>query len=51
MAVSRPCDHCGKVKRCHMYTGERITESEAQLITMVYLCRPCARELGYREAA
>ena len=39
MAVSRPCEECQQVKRCTMHTdrNEKI----------VYLCRACARELGF----
>jgi hypothetical protein len=39
MAASRPCEQCGKVRRCalHLDQNRRI----------VYLCGPCARELGY----
>lgn len=36
--VSRPCDECGKVKRCTMHRDELTGE-------MVYLCKRCAREL------
>lgn len=38
MSVSRPCEECGKVKRCKLY-GDRARHA--------YLCRPCARELRY----
>ena len=41
MAVSKLCDQCNKVKRCSMYLSNG---GDA-----VYLCRPCARELGYLE--
>ena len=41
MPVSRPCQHCGKVKRCALW---RDTDHEG---TIIYLCRPCARVLGY----
>jgi hypothetical protein len=39
MAVSRPCEQCGKVRRCglHLDQDRRI----------VYLCSPCVEELGY----
>lgn len=48
VAVSRPCDHCGKAKRCEIYyeSGPK----QAGLSMVNYLCRPCARELGYIEA-
>jgi len=37
---SMPCAHCTKIKRCRMYH-----DPERQ--TVEYLCRPCARALGY----
>jgi hypothetical protein len=39
MAASRPCEQCGKVRRCglHLDQNRRI----------VYLCGLCAKELGY----
>ena len=40
--ISRPCDHCFTVKRCHLY--QRTAEDRR---TTDYLCRPCARSLGY----
>lgn len=42
MTVSRPCDECGKVKRCRMY---KCSGYECEVIN--YLCGPCARVLGY----
>jgi hypothetical protein len=42
MSVSRPCEQCGHVKRCGLYT--RLTDSTEE---RSYLCRPCARALGY----
>jgi len=39
MGVSRPCEQCGKVKRCRMHLDREGA--------MVYLCGPCARELGF----
>ena len=41
MPVSRPCQHCSKVKRCTLH---RDGDHEGVII---YLCRPCARALGY----
>jgi hypothetical protein len=39
MAVSMPCEQCGRVRRCrlHLDPSRRI----------VYLCGPCVEELGY----
>jgi hypothetical protein len=42
MAVSRPCEQCGKVRRCVLHT--RLTDSTEE---RAYLCNPCARALGY----
>ena len=41
---SLKCYQCLKVKRCTMHL-ERDRETGAT--TGIYLCRPCARELGY----
>lgn len=46
MAVSRLCDECSKVKRCRMYAVDP-TEQETSIAGHPYLCRSCARELGY----
>jgi hypothetical protein len=35
------CGQCGEVKRCAMHRDVHTGE-------LIYLCRPCARELGYR---
>jgi hypothetical protein len=40
MSVSRTCEDCFTVKRCNAYAGR---DGSA----LVYLCRPCARALGY----
>ena len=40
MGVSRTCEDCLTVKRCNAYAGR---DGSA----LVYLCRPCARALGY----
>jgi len=37
---SLKCYQCGKVKRCSLHKDAVTTQ-------IVYLCRPCARELGY----
>jgi len=42
--LSMKCHQCGKVKRCQMYV--RYVEGETRA-DVSYLCRPCARELGY----
>lgn len=42
MPASMPCHQCGKVKRCSLYS--RLTDSTEE---RAYLCRPCARALGY----
>jgi hypothetical protein len=39
--ISRPCDHCGLVKRC----GLRRDAGGS----LAYLCRPCLRVLGNRD--
>lgn len=41
MAVSMRCEQCFQVKRCKLY----LDQDQAT----VYLCRPCARELGFLE--
>ena len=46
---SLKCYQCGKVKRCQMF--ESGPNPDAGVVKMiVYLCRPCARELGYSHA-
>jgi len=40
MSVSRPCEQCDAVKRCRMHI-------DATTGRPIYLCGPCARELGY----
>lgn len=42
MAVSRTCDECLKIKRCRLYRRDDGL--------LCYLCRRCARVLGYVEA-
>jgi hypothetical protein len=41
--VSRKCDECGQIKRCHLHVV-----GEAR--TLTYVCKPCERKLGYRKA-
>lgn len=41
--VSRPCDHCLKVKRCEM-----VADAAGRL---GYLCAACKRELEYAPLA
>jgi len=43
MAVSCICHECHKVKRCKLYTRQ-----DGSNVEQSYLCRPCARSLGYR---
>jgi hypothetical protein len=55
MAASRPCEQCKTVKRCSMFIEERISAAypggESRVVkAIVYLCAPCARELGFSEA-
>ena len=45
MAISRPCDECYLIKRVTAYR-EDSREGMAG-VGLAYLCRPCARELGY----
>jgi len=42
--VSRKCEHCYAVKPCSMFLT---FPDEHQVYLLVYLCRPCARALGY----
>ena len=42
--ASMKCHHCGKVKRCRMFTVTKRWPGEP---STTYLCAPCARELGY----
>jgi hypothetical protein len=44
------CGHCGKVKRCKMVLEEArsMVEGEGKPLVL-YLCRPCSRELGYED--
>ncbi len=44
--ASRKCEQCRKVKRCLMVLDKHVTPA-----LIVYICRPCARELGYTERA
>lgn len=37
---SLKCEQCGKIKRCAMHLDEHTKRP-------VYLCPPCAKELGY----
>jgi len=48
MPISRKCDECWMVKRVSAYPVDRPV-SEV-LGSLVYLCRPCARELGYAKS-
>jgi hypothetical protein len=41
MMISRECDECGRVRRCRL-----VIEPSGRVS---YLCRRCARELGYTE--
>lgn len=41
MAVSMKCHQCGKVKRCKLAVDRSVDP-----VVIVYLCSPCARELG-----
>ena len=45
MPLSRPCDECWSVKRVRAYPVDN--PEAAVLGALVYLCRPCARALGY----
>jgi len=45
MAVSRMCDECWRVKRTRAYPVDR--PGDRILGSLVYLCTPCARTLGY----
>jgi hypothetical protein len=55
MAASMKCGECRKVKRCHLYKVRTTPEGETPGPhagtwlggDLEYLCRPCARELGY----
>ena len=42
--TSRPCDDCFKIRQCALYRRE---EEGAAALRLAYLCRPCARRLGY----
>ena len=41
--VSKKCDQCWAVKRCRAYPNAH----EDAIGRLIYLCGPCARELGY----
>ena len=43
MAVSRPCDQCGDVKRCKMYMDDTGMGEPVPC----YMCNVCAQELGF----
>lgn len=50
------CYQCGKVKRCQMYQVRAEPDTPGAVKgwlarAVEYLCRPCARELGYTEPA
>jgi len=45
---SQKCSHCLKVKRCQMFPVTKRWPGEP---SVTYLCRPCARELGYTTTA
>ena len=47
MSLSRKCDECWQVKRVSAYPVES-DSAQSILGRLVYLCRPCARILGYR---
>ena len=54
MAASMKCNECRKVKRCHLYKVRTAPEGEPEKPIKgwlagdyEYLCRPCARVLGY----
>ena len=47
---SLKCYQCGKVKRCQMFLEAR-QSTGGPVETPVYLCRPCARELGHFKEA
>lgn len=44
MSPSMKCYQCGQVKRCRMVLEE---PREGGKPAVLYLCRPCQRELGY----
>ena len=46
MPISKECEYCGKVKRCRMFQVDNAAGACTVTVT-IYLCRPCARELGY----
>ena len=41
---SMKCHHCGEVKQCSMFVVTKRWPGEP---STTYLCKPCARELGY----
>jgi len=45
LGISRKCDECWTVRRCRAYP----VDVDGAPRTLAYLCRPCARKLGYRE--
>lgn len=53
MGISMKCEECGKVARCKMYIESREHPtvhgvSYTSYNALVYLCAPCARELGLK---
>ena len=48
--VSRGCEQCSEVKRCRMYTeAVLLGETRRMVFTVVYLCAPCAKDLGFAQ--
>jgi hypothetical protein len=45
---SLKCYQCGKVKRCSMH--QEADRENDLTVSLVYLCRPCARALGYLQS-
>lgn len=52
--ASMKCHECHKVKRCQMYQVRTEPEGESHPLAntwlsgaIEYLCKPCARSLGY----
>ena len=50
MSASRPCEECGQVHKCQAYAREHREVELYALSLTIYLCRSCARALGYRKA-
>ena len=46
--VSKKCEQCSAVKRCRMYTEiVALGKTGRMATTVVYLCAPCAKDLGF----